>query len=156
MKNWFQAMLLAKSSGIHPWGNTRFLWCASEGGGSLLKVEELSKTFLVWQSLHVWTMFSCGEVGQFERKDWMDVTMTRLCGFLDASPPAQVSLHISSPPVPTQQVKVAKTRRPSPVMFQAIFFSLHSLQYLPPFSTLQSHVSAPFSPSWYFAALQLA
>ena len=149
-------MLLANSSGIHPWGNTLLLWCAGEGGGALLKVEELSKTFLVWQCLHVWTMFSCGEVGQFERKDWMDVTMTRLCGFLDASPPAQVSLHISSPPVPTQQVKVAKTRRPSPVMFRAIFFSLHSLQYLPPFSTLQSHVSAPFSPSWYFAALQLA
>ena len=148
--------LNASSSGIHPLRQHPSLLCASEGGGSLLEVEELSKTFLVWQCLYVWTMFSCGEVGQFERKDWMDVTMTRLCGFLDASSPAQVSLHISSPPVPTQQVKVAKTRRPSPVMFRAIFFSLHSLQYLPPFSTLQSHVSAPFSPSWYFATLQLA
>ena len=46
------------------------------------------------------------------------------------------------PAVPTQQVKVAKTLQ---LWLPAIFFPLHSLQYSPPFSTLQSHVWSSIS-----------
>ena len=90
-------------------------------------------------------------LANLKAKDSMDdVTMTRLCCFLthfDAEPQLESHSIFLPPAVPTQQVKVAKSRLPSPVMSCRIFFTLHSLQYLPPFSALQSHVYSSILPS---------
>ena len=90
-------------------------------------------------------------LANLKAKVWMDdVTMTRLCCFLthfDAEPQLESHSIFLPPAVPTQQVKVAKSRLPSPVMSCRIFFTFHSLQYLPPFSALQSHVYSSILPS---------
>ena len=90
-------------------------------------------------------------LANLKAKVWMDdLTMTRLCCFLthfDAEPQLESHSIFLPPAVPTQQVKVAKSRLPSPVMSCRIFFTLHSLQYLPPFSALQSHVYSSILPS---------
>ena len=59
---------------------------------------------------------------------------------------SSTTLHISSPPVPTQQVKVAKTRLPSPVMsFEIFFHPPFSAIFAPIFNTSKSCLKQHFS-----------